>query len=63
MTDLANPGSNKRTAGFTQEERDGFTKLLDDGFVDSFRELYPDKKNVYSFWTYMRNARAKNVGW
>lgn len=63
MTDLANPGSNKHTAGFTKEERDGFTKLLDEGFVDSFRELYPDKKNIYSFWTYMRNARAKNVGW
>lgn len=61
--DLANPGSNKKTAGFTKEERDGFTKLLSEGFVDTFREFYPDKKNAYSFWTYMRNARAKNVGW
>jgi exonuclease III len=63
LKDLANPGSNKRTAGFTKEERNGFSKLLEEGFTDSFRELYPDKKGVYSFWTYMRNARANNVGW
>uniref|UniRef100_G3MT70 DNA repair nuclease/redox regulator APEX1 n=1 Tax=Amblyomma maculatum TaxID=34609 RepID=G3MT70_AMBMU len=61
--DLANPKTNKKNAGFTQEERDGFTALLESGFVDSFRHLYPDKKGAYTFWTYMMNARAKNVGW
>ncbi|MCL4126351.1 UNVERIFIED_CONTAM: hypothetical protein GTU68_004956 [Idotea baltica] len=62
--DLANPKSNKRNAGFTQEERDGFSHLLSEGsFVDSFRSFYPDLPHQYSFWTYMMNARAKNVGW
>lgn len=61
--DLANPKTNKKNAGFTQEERDSFSTLLDSGFVDSFRHLYPDKKGAYTFWTYMMNARAKNVGW
>ncbi|KAH6930783.1 hypothetical protein HPB50_018391 [Hyalomma asiaticum] len=61
--DLANPKTNKKNAGFTQEERDGFTALLDSGFVDSFRHLYPDKKGAYTFWTCMMNARARNVGW
>lgn len=62
-TDLANPKTNKKNAGFTQEERDGMTRLLSLGFVDTFRQLYPDKKNAYTFWTYMGNSRAKNVGW
>lgn len=61
--DLANPKTNKKNAGFTQEERDGFSALLESGFVDSFRHLYPDTKGAYTFWTYMMNARAKNVGW
>lgn len=61
--DLANPKGNKKNAGFTQEERDGFTDLLDAGFVDSFRHLYPDKTAQYTFWTYMGNCRARNVGW
>ncbi|XP_046392016.1 DNA-(apurinic or apyrimidinic site) endonuclease [Ischnura elegans] len=61
--DLANPKTNTKNAGFTQEERDGFTKLLEEGFVDSFRQLYPDKKDTYTFWTNMKNAREKNVGW
>ncbi|XP_014780504.1 exodeoxyribonuclease [Octopus bimaculoides] len=61
--DLKNPKNNKKTAGFTQEERDGFSKMLDKGFVDSFRHLYPKKTDVFTFWTYMMNARAKNVGW
>ncbi|KAB7503726.1 DNA-(apurinic or apyrimidinic site) lyase [Armadillidium nasatum] len=61
--DLANPKSNTRNAGFTKEEREGFTNLLNEGFVDSFRELYPEKKGQYTFWSYMGNARAKNVGW
>lgn len=62
-TDLANPKSNKKNAGFTQEERDGFSKLLDAGFTDSFRSLYPDQTQAYTFWTAMGNCRAKNVGW
>lgn len=61
--DLTNPKTNKKNAGFTQEERDGFSTLLGLGFVDSYRELYPEKTGAYTFWTYMGNARAKNVGW
>ena len=63
ISDLANPKGNKKTAGFTKEERDGFSNLLSAGFIDSFRKLYPDKTGTYSYWTYMMNARAKNVGW
>lgn len=61
--DLANPKSNKRNAGFTDEEREDMTSLLDEGFIDSYRTLYPEKEKAYTFWTYMMNARAKNVGW
>ncbi|XP_075226588.1 exodeoxyribonuclease-like isoform X2 [Lycorma delicatula] len=61
--DLANPQSNTKSAGFTIEERNGFTELLSCGFTDSFRKLYPEKKGAYSYWTYFRNARAKNTGW
>lgn len=61
--DLKNPKSNRRNAGFTDEERDKLTKLLDSGFVDSFRFFYPDKEGAYTWWSYMGNARAKNVGW
>ena len=61
--DLANPKSNRKNAGFTQEERDGMSELLQSGFVDTFRHLYPDDIKKYTFWTYMGNARAKNVGW
>ncbi|KAJ7378433.1 DNA-(apurinic or apyrimidinic site) lyase [Desmophyllum pertusum] len=61
--DLANPKTNTKTAGFTKEERQGFTELLEEGFVDSFRHFYPKKEKQYSFWSYMGNARAKNVGW
>jgi len=63
ISDLANPKSNSKTAGFTKEEREGFTNMLAAGFIDSFRTLYPDVKSAYSYWTYMSNARAKNVGW
>ena len=63
ISDLKNPKTNKKNAGFTQEERDGFTDLLNEGFIDSFRHLYPDKVDQYTFWTYMFNCRAKNVGW
>ena len=61
--DLKNPGANKRNAGFTDEERSAFTRLLENGFVDSFRYLYPDKTGAYSWWSYMFNARANNAGW
>ncbi|XP_071956036.1 DNA repair nuclease APEX1-like [Antedon mediterranea] len=62
--DLANPKSNRnKTAGFTDQERQGFTDLLEAGFIDSYRHLYPEKTAEYSFWTYMMNARAKNTGW
>ncbi|KAJ8314655.1 hypothetical protein KUTeg_006805 [Tegillarca granosa] len=61
--DLKNPKTNKKTAGFTAEEREGFGNMLKEGFIDSFRELYPEARDCYSFWTYMGNAREKNVGW
>jgi AP endonuclease-1 len=61
--DLANPKTNTRTAGFTKEEREQFSELLKCGFIDSFRHLYPDVTGAYTYWTYMSNARAKNVGW
>lgn len=60
---MANPQSNTKHAGFTQEERDGFTALLNEGFVDTFRHLYPDRKGAYTYWTYFSNARARNTGW
>ena len=63
FSDLANPKTNTKNAGFTKEERQGFSELLEEGFVDSFRHFYPNKPKQYSFWTYMGNARAKNVGW
>lgn len=64
ISDLANPKTNKKNAGFTQEERDGMTDFLaTNQFVDTFRNFYPDEKGAYTFWTYMSNARAKNVGW
>lgn len=64
ISDLKNPKSNKnKTPGFTDQERDGFTKLLSEGFTDTFRHLYPKTEQMYSFWTYMGNCRAKNVGW
>lgn len=61
--DLANPAGNKRNAGFTNEERDQFTNLLDAGFTDSFRYLYPDVTERYSWWSYRTAARTRNVGW
>jgi len=61
--DLANPTKNTKTAGFTVEERANFTRILNDGFIDSFRHLYPDAKSVYTYWAYFRNARANNIGW
>ena len=61
--DLKNPKTNTHNAGFTIEERNKMTELLDVGFVDTFRYLYPDKTDCYSWWSYMRKAREKNVGW
>jgi exodeoxyribonuclease-3 len=61
--DLKNPKTNRGNAGFTDEEREKFTELLNNGFVDSFRYLYPDKTDCYSWWSYMGRAREKNIGW
>ncbi|MFH4984103.1 hypothetical protein AB6A40_010812, partial [Gnathostoma spinigerum] len=62
--DLANPKSNhNKTAGFTDQERDDFTRLLNAGFVDVFRKLNPEKTGAYTFWSHMHNARASNTGW
>lgn len=61
--DLKNPKTNRHNAGFTDEERNKFSELLDSGFIDSYRYLYPDKKDAYSWWSYMGKAREKNVGW
>lgn len=61
--DLKNPKTNRRNAGFTDEERDGISKLLDNGFTDSFRHLYPDLEGAYSWWSYLRDARSRNAGW
>lgn len=60
--DLKNPKSNKKNAGFTEEERQGFTKFVENGFIDTFRDLYPEKIE-YSWWSYMHDARKKNIGW
>ena len=61
--DLKNPKTNRRNAGFTDEERGKMTELLSAGFTDSFRYLYPDKTESYSWWSYMFKAREKNAGW
>lgn len=61
--DLKNPKTNRHNAGFTDEERGKMTELLNVGFLDSFRTIYPDKKEIYSWWSYMFHAREKNAGW
>lgn len=61
--DLKNPKSNRGNAGFSDEERESFTRLLNAGFTDSFRHLYPDAVGCYSWWSYMFKAREKNAGW
>ena len=61
--DLKNPASNRRNAGFTDEERACFTRALDSGYIDTFRYFYPDLAGVYSWWSYMFNARKNNAGW
>ncbi len=61
--DLKNDKTNHRNAGFTDEEREKMTLLLEAGFTDTFRFFYPDKDDMYSWWSYMGNARANNTGW
>lgn len=61
--DLKNPKRNRKNAGFSDEEREKMTKLLNSGFSDSFRYLYPDKEGIYSWWSYRFNARKNNAGW
>ncbi|MGI6049699.1 MAG: exodeoxyribonuclease III [Acetivibrionales bacterium] len=61
--DLKNPKTNRRNAGFTDEERNKFTELLEAGFIDTFRYFYPDITGAYTWWSYMFNARKNNAGW
>lgn len=61
--DLKNPKSNRKNAGFTDEERSKIESLLNSGFTDTFRKIYPDKEGAYTWWSYMFNARANNAGW
>lgn len=61
--DLRNPKANEKNPGFTPEERDKMTELLQAGFVDTFRALHPDEEGAYSWWSYRSNARARNIGW
>ena len=61
--DIKNPAANKNNAGFTPQERAKMTELLEAGLTDSFRHLYPDRRDAYSWWSYMGNARERNVGW
>lgn len=62
-TDLKNPKTNRKNAGFTDEERQKFTEVLEAGFIDTFRHFYPDAEGIYSWWSYRFSARAKNAGW
>ena len=61
--DLSNPSSNRHNAGFTNEERGKFSELLNAGFTDTFRYLYPDKTNAYTWWSNFQNSRERNIGW
>ena len=61
--DLKNPKTNRKNAGFTDEEREKMTELLQAGFTDTFRALYPDKTGIYTWWSYLRKARETNAGW
>ncbi|XYY59834.1 exodeoxyribonuclease III [Bacillus velezensis] len=61
--DLKNPKANRKNAGFSEQEREAFSALLNAGFTDSFRYLYPDQEGAYSWWSYRTNAREKNIGW
>jgi len=61
--DLKNPGSNRKNAGFSDEERARFTEVVNNGFVDTFRHFYPERTGAYTWWSYMFNARTNNAGW
>jgi exodeoxyribonuclease-3 len=61
--DLKNPTTNRRSAGFTDEERQKMTELLDAGFIDTFRHFYPDKEDAYTWWSHFAKSRERNVGW
>lgn len=61
--DLKNPKTNTKNAGFTEEERNKMTLLLEDGYIDTFRYFYPNKEDAYTWWSYMRKARERNAGW
>ncbi|NLM11549.1 MAG: exodeoxyribonuclease III, partial [Clostridiaceae bacterium] len=61
--DLKNPSSNRQNAGFSDQEREKMSALIQSGFTDSFRFLYPDKTDAYTWWSYMFKAREKNIGW
>ena len=61
--DLKNPSTNRKNAGFSDEERNKFSDLLDAGFIDTYRYFYPDKTDAYTWWSYFSNARARNIGW
>lgn len=61
--DLKNPKTNRKNAGFTDEEREKFSQLLDAGFIDTFRYFYPEQEGIYSWWSYRFKAREKNAGW
>lgn len=61
--DLKNPASNRKNAGFTDEEREKMTQVLASGFTDSFRYLYPEQRDAYSWWSYRMKARERNIGW
>lgn len=61
--DLKNPKSNRKSAGFSDEEREDFGKIMDAGFIDTFRYFYPDQEGIYSWWSYRFKAREKNAGW
>ncbi|MPW25147.1 exodeoxyribonuclease III [Alkalibaculum sp. M08DMB] len=61
--DIKNPASNKRSAGFTDEERSKFDNIVQSGFIDTFRYFYPEKEEAYTWWSYITKARERNVGW
>ena len=61
--DLKNPKTNRKSAGFTDEEREKFSQVLEAGFIDTFRYFYPEVEGAYSWWSYRMNARSRNAGW
>jgi exodeoxyribonuclease-3 len=61
--DIARPKENRRSPGFSDEERESFTRLLESGFVDTYRQFYPDRAGAYSWWSYRAGARQRNIGW